>query len=864
MSINRVLLLVLAVNLCPGLAKATAADGVAVGSLLSTGPAPSLSPLMTGDASALKVSFVPEFDPKSAWPVAGERLSAPTSNGGWSWRAVSAGEEGSVALESGTGPLLEWFALYLWVDRYGSVGIDVKAAGALRLFVDGEQQAEAGAADAKETDLEQKLVLHRGTHRLLLRSERPGDAGKLALRIEAQNEQQIEAGVDPQHGVTDYNEWREIVSLSGLSLSPDGTLLAFNRSERIGDSSWRRLDVVHLEDETTVAASLGGSGSRAIAWCKQSEHLLYQNGTSLFIWDRHTGDVRQVLHEEPGLGSVAWSDDGSFIVFSSTRGAPDKKKGPRRREELREKLSDWPQAPHLHMMLLDSGVRRRVALPGDWLQDGFGIMPGGKSLVYLRNLPMNQRPWFFTEFRIVDLITGADRLVGNAVMGFENRPGMAGLAIAPNGDRVAFVGPPSELGRIGHPEVNAFDPNLWVMELADGSMLRVTGNFRGSVDGHLSWAPDGKTIRFLASVGSESRVVEVVLPQVEGEPILTIYSEPYESEPEDGEVISDISLADDGSFACVASSPTRPRALYTGQDPGGSLEIFLDPNAALSERWQVAEPVDASFTGPDGSQIEAWLYRPERTAGERPASERAAREKLPLIVYYYGGATPTKRAFNVMHQYLVAHGYAVLAMNPRGAGGYGQKFSDQHVAEWGERAGADIIAGVQTVLATNDDLDPERVGCYGGSYGGFMTLWLVSHCDLFGAAVSMYGISNIASYWGDGTWGYTYGDQAVNRYPWSHPEWFTQHSPLFHADQVNTPLLLLHGESDGNVPVGESEQMFTALKLLGRLVELVRFPGEDHGIVGTWKNRVEHRAMMLEWFDLHLKQQPDAWKARWK
>ena len=130
--------------------------------------------------------------------------------------------------------------------------------------------------------------------------------------------------------------------------------------------------------------------------------------------------------------------------------------------------------------------------------------------------------------------------------------------------------------------------------------------------------------------------------------------------------------------------------------------------------------------------------------------------------------------------------------------------------------------------------------------------------------MSLYGISNVASYFGDGMWGYTYGDQAINRYPWADPQFFIDHSPLFAADRIETPLLLLHGDEDGNVPPAESEQMFTALRLLNRPVELVRFPGEDHGLRGTWENRVAHRTMLLEWFDRWLRDQPAAWEARWK
>ena len=128
----------------------------------------------------------------------------------------------------------------------------------------------------------------------------------------------------------------------------------------------------------------------------------------------------------------------------------------------------------------------------------------------------------------------------------------------------------------------------------------------------------------------------------------------------------------------------------------------------------------------------------------------------------------------------------------------------------------------------------------------------------------MYGISNIASYWGGGVWGYTYGDIALAKsFPWNRKDLFTDNSPLFNADKISTPLLLLHGEDDVNVPALESRQMFTALKVLGREVAMVTFPGEDHGIIGKFENYIAHREMMLEWFDKYLKDQPEGWDRRW-
>jgi dipeptidyl aminopeptidase/acylaminoacyl peptidase len=197
--------------------------------------------------------------------------------------------------------------------------------------------------------------------------------------------------------------------------------------------------------------------------------------------------------------------------------------------------------------------------------------------------------------------------------------------------------------------------------------------------------------------------------------------------------------------------------------------------------------------------------------------------------------------------------------------GHTHATSDLHCNDWGLKAGQDIIEGVNKVLKAKPFIDPERIGCYGGSYGGFMTMSLITRTDLFKAACSLYGISNLASYWGGGIWGYTYGDTAMaGRYPWTHPEFFVERSPLYQAHKVKAALLLLHGEADVNVPSLESEQMFTALKVLGKEAAYVRFKGEDHGISGKRSNLLAHRSMILEWFDKHLKGQPEGWDARWK
>ncbi|MFW6227300.1 MAG: alpha/beta hydrolase family protein, partial [Bacteroidota bacterium] len=148
----------------------------------------------------------------------------------------------------------------------------------------------------------------------------------------------------------------------------------------------------------------------------------------------------------------------------------------------------------------------------------------------------------------------------------------------------------------------------------------------------------------------------------------------------------------------------------------------------------------------------------------------------------------------------------------------------------------------------------------GASYGGFMTMLLMTRTDLFATAISPAGISNITSYWGDGYWGYSYSSEATaDSYPWNNKELYVEQSPIFHADKINTPLLLLTGDSDTNVPPGESMQLYTALKILDRPVELVMIKGEDHHIVTPSRRKKWHNVIMA-WWDKHLKDQPQWWE----
>lgn len=775
-----------------------------------------------------------EIDAGALWPAEGDALDLGPGLG----RIAFTRAKSSDALGREN---VRYLAFYAEVNRFAEVEIETKGTGSRQVFVDGQKFSGKGN-------------WRRGLHRVVVRAE--GKLESLALKWGKEGVR-LETTLDSKHGLADYSETKFFGSLGAPVLSEDGRFLACSvKDAHPSGDGVRRIEIIDTNSGLKVASGIGGPTAQPLAMNADGSALLIRSGDDLALYDRGQQTWRTLLKGEAGLGSVAWAKNGSFLVFASTKGTKEKSAdGPQRRVELREKLSDWPTRPHLHLLAIDSLARRRLTLPGDATWDSFAITPDDKSLIVMRSLPIAKRPWFETEVWQLDLATGASHLVTKLGMGFENRPGLSEIKISPDGRMLAFLAPPVELGddRLKpEEEPNVFDPDLYVLDLGSGKFRNVSQASEISPEAHLEWSADSRSIYFL---GSQKGMQRMYAAATAADASVSIA--PHGARPFEG-AVSAATIAPSGAFAVVSSAPDRLATLDVWRTEFGTGMLrAADPNAALSARLDLVTPIREDVILEPGLTIQTWLYRPHGRFVKPDA-------KLPLVVYFYGGATATLYGFSDLHQYFTGNGYAVLVVNPRGCGGFGDDYSRSHVGDWGNRAASDIERALDAVLRKHPEIDGSKVGCYGGSYGGFMTMALITRSPRFAAAVSMYGISNLASYFGEGTWGFTYGDQAMARlYPWNAKDFYVEHSPVFAADKVHTPLLLLHGTGDTNVPVGESEQMFTALKLLGREVELVRFPGEDHGLRGTTDNRIAHREMLLDWFDRYLKGEPDTWSARW-
>jgi dipeptidyl aminopeptidase/acylaminoacyl peptidase len=252
------------------------------------------------------------------------------------------------------------------------------------------------------------------------------------------------------------------------------------------------------------------------------------------------------------------------------------------------------------------------------------------------------------------------------------------------------------------------------------------------------------------------------------------------------------------------------------------------------------------FTSQAGDrEIQGWMLKPY---GFRK------KVKYPLILQIHGGphAMYGHALFHEM-QLMAARGYAVLFTNPRGSAGYGEEFTSCTRGKWGESDMPDVMGGIDAALKLGY-IDETRMGVTGGSYGGYLTNWLIGHTDRFKAAVTQRCVSNFYSMIGTSDIGFNFGVYEMGGVPWKNADTLLKYSPISYVDKMETPLLIIHNEQDLRCPIEQAEQLYMFLKMQDRDVAMVRIPDEDHNLsrTGTPSRRLARLHHMLAWFDSHL------------
>ncbi|WP_010478589.1 S9 family peptidase [Thermococcus zilligii] len=295
--------------------------------------------------------------------------------------------------------------------------------------------------------------------------------------------------------------------------------------------------------------------------------------------------------------------------------------------------------------------------------------------------------------------------------------------------------------------------------------------------------------------------------------------------------------------AFTAQDAVTPTELYVLRD--GKEKRVTDFNGWIKE-YTLSRPEYFKVKASDGAEIDAWIMKP---VGFEPG------RKYPAVLEIHGGPK-TAYGHSFMHEFhvLTSKGFVVVFSNPRGSDGYGEEFADIR-GHYGERDYQDLMEVVDEALKRFDFIDSERIGVTGGSYGGFMTNWIVGHTKRFKAAVTQRSISSWVSFFGTTDIGYYFAPDQIGGDPWSNTGGYWEKSPLKYAPSVETPLLIIHSMEDYRCWLPEALQFFTALKYLGKTVELALFPGENHELSrsGKPKHRVRRLELIAGWMERWLK-----------
>ena len=581
-------------------------------------------------------------------------------------------------------------------------------------------------------------------------------------------------------------------------------------------------------------------------WMPKSDKLYYTvtalSGNDVITLDPATLNEETLLKGIPEQ-SFTWSPNEDFLIYYP------REEGEKEQGALRRIVSPADRIPNtrgrsfLAKYNIANGVSERLTYGNHstYLQD---ISPDGKFMIYSTSKEnITQRPFSLSSLYLVDLETlKVDTL-------FHDERFLGGASYSPDGKQLLLTASPEAFGGIGkncgnHPIANDFDTQAFIMDLATRKIQPITKDFNPTVS-PLQWNRGDGCIYFNTDDGDCKNIYRY-----------SPKNNSFEKLNLETDVTSAFTLSEynPGIAAYIGQSDHNAGVAYLYDMKKKTSRLLADPLKPILDQIELGKTEPWNFTASDGTVITGKMCLPPNFDPNK---------KYPMLVYYYGGTTPTTRGISNPYcaQLFASRDYVVYVIQPSGTIGFGQEFSARHVNAWGKRTADDIIEGTKQFCKEHPFVDEKRIGCLGASYGGFMTQYLQTQTDIFAAAVSHAGISDVTSYWGEGYWGYSYSSLAsANSYPWNARDMYTLQSPLFNADKINTPILFLHGTADTNVPIGESIQMFTALKLLGKPTAFVQVEGENHHIL-DYDKRILWNNTIYAWFAKWLKDQPEWWDA---
>ena len=539
------------------------------------------------------------------------------------------------------------------------------------------------------------------------------------------------------------------------------------------------------------------------------------------------GEAQRITNLKNSVSTFRWSPDGNRIIVVSRIGPSDGRPESRERSGVRHykntsyKFNDtgWFDDRRTHLWVVDvkSGSAKQITEGNDWNDSDPHWSPDGTRIAFVSNrtgkeYDLNRN----TDVWVISADGGALTKISDHEEA-DNSPRWS-----PDGKTIAYVGVVRQRDH----------PKIWLAPTAGGAASVLAENGLDLIPGGLEWANDGKSLYFEAGVKGETHLFRIDVAKKSAVQVTS-----------GARAIRNVDFHwPTRTMVYMVNDFKHLDNLYVANLNERDERRLTNLNEALWRQLQLADVERFSYKSADDWEIDAFVVKP---IGWQEG------KKYPLILNIHGGPA-SMYGVDWFHEFQIyaAKGYAVLFINPRGSTGYGQRFERGIVNEWGGKDYLDVMNGVDAALRKFSWLDRERMGVTGGSYGGYLTNWIVGHTDRFKAAVTLRSVTNFVSDEGtrDGAYGHSpdFGGDLFEKF-----DLYWDRSPLKYAKNVKTPTLILHSDNDFRVPLEQGEQWFRALKHFGVTTEIVMFPRENHNLTRTGEPRhlVESLNWQLYWFD---------------
>ncbi|HEY9421791.1 MAG TPA: S9 family peptidase [Thermoanaerobaculia bacterium] len=635
-----------------------------------------------------------------------------------------------------------------------------------------------------------------------------------------------------------------IKTVGDLRISPDGRWVAYTVRTLDPKEDSANTDIYMTPFEGGAALRLTSSPKPESRprFSPDGRYLAFLSGregkkAQVWLLDRRGGEAVKLTDYKADVSDLAWSPDGKRLALVVGDVDPDEQdeeeeekeggeatgasKTPKpiviRRRQFKRDGEGYLRDLRQHLYVFDVESKKSMQITSGPYDDSEPAWsPDGRRIAFVSNRTSDPDANDNSDIFIVE---AKEKQTPRALTTWEGAD--SDPAFSPDGKSIVYLAG-------GDPKDVWYDTNfVAVVPVAGGAPRPLTEQLDRNA-GRPRFSPDGKSVFFVLEDGGNEHLARI---PVSGGPVERVVAGERSVQAYD--------MGPKGEVVVLESTPQRPYEISAVT--GGSLRRLTEANDEFLKGIRLGEVRRFQATSPDGAKIDAFLTLPP----DAPAGKR-----LPAILRIHGGPVAQyNTSFNTEWQILAAHGYAVIGANPRGSSGYGRDFSRAIWADWGNKDFEDVMAAVDAAVAMGV-ADPDRLGVGGWSYGGILTNYVITKTGRFKAATS--GASEVLYLSNYGTDHYQREWEGELGLPWEKTDQWIRISPFFQVAKVTTPTLILCGEEDVNVPLLNSEQLYQALRRLGRETELVIYPGQSHGITkpSYQKDRYER---YLAWYGKYLK-----------